>query len=107
MVVDLFIAHLSVNANEKDIMDIIDCLGSYHSLEMRLLRVRDTVIGPNPRNRDMFNPEVFLKNVFDDDDDKIIVLDSNSLPVNWEDFIDDENPSTAHNWNNLNETIKE
>ena len=39
-------------------------MGSKNSLEQRLLRVREKIIGPLPKSRDRFDPKHFLKRVF-------------------------------------------
>ena len=45
--------------NEEYYKEIVEALGSYRSLEMRLLRIRERIIGPLPRNRDFFDPRFF------------------------------------------------
>ena len=35
--------------DEELLNEIVDSLGSFHSLEQRLFRVRNNIIGPNPR----------------------------------------------------------
>ena len=62
--------------NEDLFMEVMDSLGSHHALELRLLRVRDKVIGSMPKNRESFDPINFLTNVFENND--VIVLDSNT-----------------------------
>ena len=86
--------------DEEVFHDIVDALGSNHALEQRLLRVRDSIIGKMPKNREMFNPKYFLKRIFGET--KVEVLDSNKLADGWRDIIDKKNKSSEYNWEKLN-----
>ena len=86
--------------NEDTFNELVDALGSHHALELRLLRVRDAVIGGMPKNRDCFDPNFFLTRIFGEDH-KLEVMDSNKLPDNWEDIITKSNPNSHYRWKNL------
>ena len=57
-------------------MKVMGSIGSHPALELRLLRVRDKVIGSKQKNRESFDPINFLTNVFENND--VIVLASNT-----------------------------
>ena len=84
--------------------EIIDALGSHHAMEQRLLRVRDSIIGIMPRNRDRFDPNYFLKRVFGDT--KVEVLDSNKLADNWQEITSKANAKTNYYWDRLSEEMR-
>ena len=91
--------------DEEYYKEIVEALGSYRSLEMRLLRIRERIIGPLPRNRDFFDPRFFLKRIFGHNH-KVEVMDSNKLPDNWKNLIDKENPNSKYKWDKLNDRIR-
>ena len=57
---------------------IVPALGTNHALELRLLRVRDSMIGSIAKNRDSFDPSYFLQTIFGKHH-KVEVKDSNKL----------------------------
>ena len=65
-------------------------MGSKNSLEQRLLRIREKIIGPLPKSRDRFDPNHFLKRVFKKKGEDIVILDSNKLPDNWKNILTKE-----------------
>ena len=85
--------------------EIVAALGSHHALELRMLRVRDSVIGRMPRNRDSFDPNYFLKKIFGKNH-KVEVMDSNKLPDNWEDIISKSNPDSHYRWEKLDDNLR-
>ena len=91
--------------DEDNFKEIVDALGSYHALELRLLRIREKIIGPMPRSRDRFDPKHFLKRIFGKNH-KVEVLDSNKLSENWEDILNKSNPNSHYNWGNLNDNVR-
>ena len=90
--------------DDDEFNEIIDALGTHHALELKLLRVRDNIIGPMPRSRDWFDPFHFLNKVFKDNN-KVEILDSNKLPDNWEELIRRENPHSNYHWDRLNDDM--
>ena len=74
-------------------------------MELRLFRVRNSIIGQNPKSRDHFNPNFFLKRIYGDDH-KIEVLDSNKLPDDWQEVINKSNPNSEYRWDRLNENMR-
>ena len=85
--------------------EIVAALGTHHALELRLLRVRDSVIGSMPKNRDSFDPSYFLQKIFGKNH-KVEVMDSNKLPDNWEDIISKSNPNSHYRWEKLNDDLR-
>ena len=84
--------------NEQLLKDIVSELGSNHSLELKLLRVRNKIIGPLPKSRDRFDPRHFLKKIFKNKAENVEVLDSNKLPENWRTLVDKVNPDSQYRW---------
>ena len=68
--------------DDDKFLEIVDALGTHHALVLRLLRIRDSIIGKIPRNRDCFDPKNFLRRVFEEDD-KVEIMDSNKLGDDW------------------------
>ena len=64
-----------LGTENSQLADVIDSLGSYHGFELRLLHVRDKIIGPMPRNCDSFDAVDFLNQIYKDDH-RVLVLDS-------------------------------
>ena len=91
--------------DEDFFKEIVAALGSYHALELRLLRIREKIIGPMPRSRDRFDPRHFLKKIYGKNH-KVEVLDSNKLSENWEELVNKANPNSHYNWNNLNDNVR-
>ena len=90
---------------EDTFNEIVDALGSYHGLELRMLRVRELIIGPMPRSRDSFDPKYFLKRIFGSNH-RIEVLDSNKIADNWEDIVSRTNPNSHYYWDRINENVR-
>ena len=84
----------------SQLADVIDSLGSYHGLELRLLRVRDKMIGPMPRNRDSFDAVEFLNQIYKDNH-RIFVLDSHDIDGDWKSILNKRNHNTKYNWDKL------
>ena len=59
-----------------------------------LLRTLSSVIGPMPKHRNEFNPNLFLKRVLKNS--PIITMDSNSLGDTWREDLDKTNPQTSY-----------
>ena len=92
--------------DDEDTFDeIVDSLGSYHALELRMLRVRDGIIGSMPRSRDIFDPKYFLKRIYGDNH-KIEVLDSNKLSDEWQEIIRKNNQNSQYHWDKLTEDMR-
>ena len=92
---------------EDDLFDqIIAELGADKPLEKQLLRVRKEIIGKTPTNRDSFDPKHFLRRVFENDDD-IIVLDSNKLDDDWRSKIAQKNAKSRCRWDKLDENMRD
>ena len=76
-------------AQESDdnifVKEVLESLGNQKALEQMLLRTRSSVIGPMPKHRNNFNPDLFLKRVFRKS--PIITMDSNILNDNWHEDI--------------------
>ena len=92
--------------DEQLLKDISSEIGSKHSLELKLLRVREKIIGSLPKSRDRFDPKHFLKRVFKGNADEIEILDSNKLPENWRDLVSKVNPKSEYNWEKREENKK-
>ena len=86
--------------------DITDALGSHHALTLKLLRVRDSIIGKMPRNRDYFDPNYFLKRVFPGKSN-VEIMDSNKLPDGWQEMINKANPHSQYNWEKLDDDMRQ
>ena len=91
--------------DEEYFKEVVEALGSYHGLESRLLRIREKIIGPLPKNRDWFDPRHFLKKIYGPNH-KVEVMDSNKFPENWKEMIDKPNPNSNYKWNNLNDEVR-
>ena len=91
--------------DEDFFREIVDSLGSHHSMELRLLRIRDRIIGSMPRSRDRFDPKCFMNRIYGKDHN-IDVLDSNKLPDNWTEILDRKNPNSQYYWDRLNENLR-
>ena len=86
-------------------MEVISSLGSNHALELRLLRVRDEMIGSMPKSRDHFDPVYFLERIYGENN-KVVVLDSNKLSPNWEDQINRNNKQSKYVWDKLSDEMR-
>ena len=65
-----------IGDDEDFYMEVIDSLGTHHSLELRLLRVRNEKIGKMPKSRDHFDPFYFLQNIYGKNEN-LVIMDSN------------------------------
>ena len=92
--------------DEELLNEIVDSLGSFHSMELRLFRVRNSIIGPNPKSRDHFDPNHFLKKIYGEGH-KVVTLDSNKLSDDWQSAINKSNPNSKYYWEKLNENMKD
>ena len=92
--------------DDDKFLEITDALGGHHALEQKLLRVRDTIIGKMPRNRDLFDPNYFLKKVYGGNHN-IEVMDSNKLPEGWQELIHKPNSNSVYNWDKLNDDMRD
>ena len=81
--------------------DVVDALGSH---QVRLLFVRDSVIGGMPKNKDTFAPNDFLCGIFGTNH-KFKVITSNSLPCDWKDKFDRINPNKYYRGDRLNDEL--
>ena len=78
-----------------------------NSMEQRLYRVRDQMIGKMPRGRGHFNPIELLRKIHGNKAEKIEILDSEDIEDNWEDIINKNNPESPYFWNRMSEKMKE
>ena len=92
--------------NDDLFNEIVDSLGSFHSLELRLFRVRNGIIGPHPKSRDHFDPKQFLTRIYGNNH-SVEILDSNKLPENWTELINKPNPNSKYDWGKLNDDLRE
>ena len=81
--------------------EIVESLGDYDAIDKRLLRARQKIIGKAPQNRNDFNPTKIIG-----DSDDIIVLDSNLLPSDWKDKLDNNDGEHIRDWNRNNEVVR-
>ena len=91
--------------NEQLLKDITAELGTKRSLEQKLLRVRNKIIGPMPKTRNSFNPEEMLEKLFKDKSKDIVVMDSNKMPDNWKEDLK-TNPNSDYNLSKMEELRK-
>ena len=49
-------------------------LGSKHALEQMLLRVREKILGPMPKNRNDFMPKAVLKKLYREKAEDIVAI---------------------------------
>ena len=93
-------------AEDEDLFnEIVSSLGTFHGMELRLFRVRNSIIGPNPKSRNHFDPNYFLRRIYGDDH-KVVVLDSNKLPDDWQEVINKSNPNSKYYWDKLNDNMR-
>ena len=92
--------------NEQVLKDVMSELGSKHALEQMLLRVREKILGPMPKNRNDFMPKAVLKKLYREKAEDIVVMDSNELPNDWEDLIGKENPNTEYGFSKMEDLIR-
>ena len=79
-------------------------LGTDSAFEKQLLRVRHDVIGNTPSSRNYFDPVEFLERIHDENND-MIVCDSNDLEFNWRDQIENSKESSEFSWDRMNEDM--
>ena len=75
-------------------------LGNDSALEKQLLRVRYEMIGETSKS----NPKDFFEKIYGSEH-KIIIGDSDELGPNWRSEIDQKNPNTQFNWENMTSDI--
>ena len=94
--------------NDKILLkDILQELGTDKSMEHRLYRVRDQVIGKMPRGRADFNPKELLRRIHGNKAERVELLDSDNIDDNWEDIINKNNPNSPYFWNRMSEDLKQ
>ena len=81
-------------------------LGTDSALERQMLRVKHEIIGPTPKSRNEFDPINFIERIFENDDDDIIVLDSNLLEDNWKLEIENQNDVSRFEWSKMTENLR-
>ena len=92
--------------NDEDFFEqIIAELGPDKAIEKQLLRVRAEIVGKNPLNRNMFDPNYFLRRVYGRDNG-ICTMDSNHLKTGWRENISKINPKSDYRWCRLNGNIR-
>ena len=67
-----------IGDDEDFYMEVIDSLGTHHSLELRLLCVRNEKIWKMPKSRDHFDPFYFLQNIYGKNEN-VVIMDKNKL----------------------------
>ena len=82
--------------------DVLSEMGNFNTdfIEQKLRRVRESVLGKVPTNRDVFDPAPILEKL--EGGSKVIVIDSNKdLPTNWRELIENEEVELSAQWQSV------
>ena len=86
--------------------EIVAEMGSEESIERKIQRFKFKINGKPAKNRDDVDARGFFK---DNEQDDIVVLDSNDLndlPENWNDILNKpDSPETERNWENVKDNL--
>ena len=99
-----YAAELYAN-DEVFYLRIIEELGDDKALTEMLYQVRLREIGPTPKNRNEFDPNILFDENFQENND-IIIMDSNDLKEGWKEEITKRKENSRFQWENLNENLR-
>ena len=95
----------NIYGNDEELFNKITYeLGANRPIVKQLLRARHDVIGKTPQNRNEFNVNEFMKNVFGESHG-IEIMDSNNISENWRQKIDVTDSKTNFKWD-LEESVQ-
>lgn len=99
-----YAAELYAN-DEEFYLRIIEELGDDKALTEMLYQVRLKEIGPTPKTRNEFDPNVLFDKNFQEAND-ILVMDSNDLKEGWKKEISKSKENSKFRWENVNENLR-